>query len=114
MSKIVEAAQAGGKMGKMAPAGGGKQEAPKGDGLKTAWKPERGGKIGMPMAKKKVRWVLPPHFPQPDADPIALLEAALAEKDEAISFLYAEAKAWQGQLDVALARIKELEATWAP
>lgn len=55
MSKIVEAAQAGGKMGKMAPAGGGKQEMPKGDGLKAAWKAERGGKIAVPMAKKKAR-----------------------------------------------------------
>lgn len=55
MSKIVEAAQAGGKVGKMAPAGGGKQDMPKGDGLKAAWKAERGGKIAMPMAKKKVR-----------------------------------------------------------
>ncbi len=55
MSKIVEAAQAGGKMGKCAPAGGGKSEMPKGDGLKTAWKAERGGKIAVPMAHKKVR-----------------------------------------------------------
>ncbi len=53
---------------------------------------------------------LPPHFPRPGADPIAILEAALAEKDEAIAFLYAEAKAWQAQLDVALARISELES----
>ncbi len=55
MSKLVSAAQAGGKMGKTAPAGGGKQATPKGDGLKTAWKPERGGKIDMGAAKKKVR-----------------------------------------------------------
>ncbi len=53
---------------------------------------------------------LPPHFPQPNADPIALLEAALAEKDEIISAQYAEMKAWQGQLEAALARIGELEA----
>jgi hypothetical protein len=55
MSKIVEAAQAGGKMGKSAPAGGGKQMTPKGDGLKTAWKADRGGKPSMAMAKKKVK-----------------------------------------------------------
>lgn len=55
MSKIVEAAQAGGKMGKMAPAGGGSDKMPKGDGLKAAWKAERGGKTALPMAKKRVR-----------------------------------------------------------
>lgn len=55
MSKLVTAAQAGGKMGKSAPAGGGKTPMPKGDGLKTAWKPDRGGKTDLPMAKKKVR-----------------------------------------------------------
>lgn len=57
MSKIVEAAQAGGKMGKSAPAGGGKQAMPKGDGLKAAWGDvgTRGKKTDMPMAKKKVR-----------------------------------------------------------
>ncbi len=55
MSKLVEAAQAGGKMGKTAPAGGGKQMMPKGDGLKTAWSADKGKKIDMPMAKKKVR-----------------------------------------------------------
>lgn len=42
-------------MGKTAPAGGGKTPMPKGDGLKTAWKEDRGGKPGMAMAKKKVR-----------------------------------------------------------
>lgn len=52
----------------------------------------------------------PPHFPQPDADPIAVLEAALSEKDEMIAGLYAEAKAWQSQLEAALKRISELEA----
>ncbi len=53
--KVVADAQAGGKMGKTAPAGGGKDTMPKGDGLKTAWKYERGGVIDVPMAKKKVR-----------------------------------------------------------
>lgn len=52
----------------------------------------------------------PPHFPDPDADPIVLLEAALAEKDENIASLYAEAKAWRLQLEAALVRIKELES----
>ena len=57
MSKLVEAAQAGGKMGKTAPAkaGGGRDVMPKGDGLKVAHKYERGGKIDMSAAKKKVR-----------------------------------------------------------
>lgn len=55
MSKLVAAAQSAGKMGKTAPAGGGKQAMPKGDGLKTAWKPERGGKIDMSAAKKRVK-----------------------------------------------------------
>lgn len=58
-----------------------------------------------------VTFELPPHFPQPNADPIALLEAALAEKDEMIASLYAEAKAWQSQLEVALKRIDELESS---
>lgn len=55
MSKIVKAAQSGGKMGKTAPAGGGKTSMPKGDGLKTAWKAERGGTTSMDAAKKRVR-----------------------------------------------------------
>lgn len=53
---------------------------------------------------------LPPHFPQPGADPIVLLETALAEKDEQIASLYAEAKAWREQLEAALMRISELES----
>lgn len=59
-----------------------------------------------------VTWAepLPPHFPDPNADPIALLEAALSERDEQISGLYAEAKAWQSQLEAALMRISELGA----
>lgn len=55
MSEIVKAAQAGGKMGKTAPAGGGKTEMPKGDGLKAAFKYDRGGVINMDAAKKRVR-----------------------------------------------------------
>ncbi len=46
---------------------------------------------------------LPPHFPQPGADPVAILEAALAEKDEIIAAQYAETKAWQAQLERAKA-----------
>lgn len=45
----------------------------------------------------------PPHFPDPNANAIALLEAALAEKDEALADAYKEAKAWQAQLETALA-----------
>lgn len=57
MSKLVKAAQAGGKMGKTAPAGGGKDTMPKGDGLKAAWGPTagRGKMTGVEAAKKKVR-----------------------------------------------------------
>lgn len=51
----------------------------------------------------------PPHFPDPHADPIVLLEAALAEKDENIASLYAEAKAWEKQAEAALMRIREVE-----
>lgn len=52
---------------------------------------------------------LPPHFPQPNADPIALLEAALAEKDEIIAAQFAELTGWRAQLEDALARLKTLE-----
>jgi hypothetical protein len=53
---IVGAAQAGGKMGKTAPAGGGKTMMPKGDGLKAAWsEKDRSRLIDMSAAKKKVR-----------------------------------------------------------
>ena len=55
MTKFVKAAQAGGKMGKTAPAGGGKDKMPKGDGLNTAWKADRGANVSMEAAKKKVR-----------------------------------------------------------
>jgi hypothetical protein len=54
---IVAAAQAGGKMGKTAPAGGGKIPCPKGDGLKAAWGDvnTRGKRIDVKMARQKVR-----------------------------------------------------------
>lgn len=54
-SGIVRKAQAAGPQGKTTPAGGGKTPIPKGDGLKTAWKYERGGTTDMSAAKKKVR-----------------------------------------------------------
>lgn len=54
--------------------------------------------------------MLPPHFPQPDFDPIAHMEGVIAERDEAIAMLYREAKAWKEQLEAALVRIDELEA----
>jgi methanogenic corrinoid protein MtbC1 len=54
--------------------------------------------------------VRPPHFPDPGADPIALLEEALTARDEIIAQQYSEMKAWQSQLEVALARIETLEA----
>lgn len=54
-SRIVRQAQAAGPQGKTAPAGGGKEPTPKGDGLKTAWKYERGGVTDMSAAKQKIR-----------------------------------------------------------
>jgi hypothetical protein len=53
---------------------------------------------------------IPPHFPDPNADPIALLEADIAAKDEIIADQYREMTAWRTQLEAALARIAELEA----
>lgn len=44
----------------------------------------------------------PPHFPDPAANPIAQLEAALAEKDEIIAAQYAEMTGWRTQLEAAL------------
>ena len=51
--------------------------------------------------------MLPPHFPDPDANPIALLEARIAEQDEIIAAQYREMKAWQEQLEAALERLDE-------
>lgn len=53
----------------------------------------------------------PPHFPDPEADKIALLEAALAERDEMLADAHKEAKAWQAQLEAALERLNALEAS---
>lgn len=52
----------------------------------------------------------PPHFPDPDFDPIAVLEARIAEQDEMIAGLYREAKGWQAQLEFALARLNARDA----
>ena len=53
----------------------------------------------------------PPHFPDPDADTIALLEDALREKDDVIAALYAEMIAWRTQLEDALAKLNAMETT---
>lgn len=52
----------------------------------------------------------PPHFPDPNADPIALLEAALVEKDQIIASQYVEMTGWRTQLEAALERLSALEA----
>lgn len=44
----------------------------------------------------------PPHFPDPNYNPIALLEARVAEQDEIIAAQYAEMTAWRKQLEEAL------------
>ncbi len=46
----------------------------------------------------------PPHFPDPDVNAVAVLEAALAEKVEELADAHKEAKAWQAQLEAALER----------
>lgn len=51
----------------------------------------------------------PPHFPDPNADVVAVLEAALAERTEELAETHKEAKAWQAQLEAALRRIGALE-----
>lgn len=53
-----------------------------------------------------VSYDLPPHFPDPNADPIALLEAALVEKDEIIAAQYREMTAWKTKLTEALAFVR--------
>jgi len=57
-SKLVRDAQAGGAMGKTAPAGGGRDTMPKGDGLKRAWADQNykpSVTIDMSAAKKRVK-----------------------------------------------------------
>ncbi len=51
----------------------------------------------------------PPHFPDPNVDAVAVLEAALRERDEMLADAHKEAKAWQAQLQTALARAERLE-----
>lgn len=56
--KLVRSAQAGGTMGKTAPAGGGKNVMPKGDGLKQAWSNQTSKPSvlsDMSAAKKRVK-----------------------------------------------------------
>lgn len=53
---------------------------------------------------------LPPHFPDPNADPVAILEARIVELEEINAAQYAEMKGWQGQLEAALKRLDEMEA----
>ena len=58
MADFVKAAQAAGPQGKTAPAGGGKQTMPKGDGLKQAWSDQTSKpsvRVDMSAAKRKVR-----------------------------------------------------------
>jgi hypothetical protein len=52
---------------------------------------------------------LPPHFPDPNADPIAVLSARIVELEEINAAQYAEMKGWQAQLEAALAKLTELE-----
>jgi hypothetical protein len=57
-SKLVRSAQDGGKMGKTAPAGGGRDTMPKGDGLKRAWADQTSKPsvlTNMDAAKKRVK-----------------------------------------------------------
>ena len=57
-SSLVRAAQAAGPQGKTAPAGGGRQTMPKGDGLPQAWANQTAKpsvRIDMKMARVKVR-----------------------------------------------------------
>ena len=51
----------------------------------------------------------PPHFPDPDADKIAILEARCVELDEQLADAHREAKAWRAQLEAALARLDRIE-----
>jgi hypothetical protein len=57
---------------------------------------------------------LPPHFADPHADKIAILEARCVELDEQLADAHKEAKAWQAQLESALARLDVLEGRGLP
>jgi hypothetical protein len=50
----------------------------------------------------------PPHFPDPNADPIAILEQAISDRDEIIASQYAEMKMWQAQAEAAMAKLAEI------
>jgi hypothetical protein len=63
------------------------------------------------VGSRKMVTARPPHFPDPNVDPIALLEQALRDKDEIIADQHRELTAWRTQLEVALERIKEYEAS---
>ena len=53
---------------------------------------------------------LPPHFPDPNADPMAILQARIVELEEINAAQYAEMIAWRTQLEAALERISAMEA----
>ena len=53
--------------------------------------------------------LLPPHFPDPNADPIAILQARIVELEEINAAQYAEMMAWRTQLEAALAKLAALE-----
>lgn len=50
---------------------------------------------------------LPPHFPDPNADPIALLEAALIERDEVISMQWKEILAGRREIQRLMEKLSE-------
>lgn len=52
----------------------------------------------------------PPHFPDPDVNPIAILEARIAEQDEIIAAQFREMTAWRRQLEAALMKLDAMEA----
>lgn len=52
----------------------------------------------------------PPHFPDPDANALALLEAHNAELVEALADAHKEAKAWQAQLEAALTKMQAMSS----
>lgn len=52
----------------------------------------------------------PPHFPDPSADPTAILSARIVELEEINAAQYAEMKGWQAQLQQALTKLDALEA----
>lgn len=53
---------------------------------------------------------LPPHFPDPSANPVAILEARIVELEEINAAQFAELTGWRTQLEAALVRLAEMEA----